>query len=235
MTKTSVFERVKEMLQGHWQLLCMTVLVFLLWSSPIAFPIRILIIFLHELAHALAAVVTGGSVLALTLSPLEGGSATTLGGNLFFIASAGYLGSLAFGVLFLFAALHTRWDRAVIGALGAVLVGLSLWYFRTVFAFGFGVVSGAILLLAARFGGLVLCDLMLRIIGLTSMIYVPYDIFSDTLLRSDTASDARNIAENFGGPTVFWGALWLIVSLIAIVLVFRYGLGARSNLDFKRS
>ena len=226
--------RAQSFVQNHWQLLVMTALVFAFWSSTIAFPIRILIVFLHELSHAIAAVMTGGKVLELTLSPLEGGSATTLGGNFFFIASAGYLGSLLIGLGILFLAVRTDLDRWIVAVLGAMLLGLTLWYFRTKFAFGFGVISGAVLLIAARYGGIILCDLILRIIGLTSIIYVPYDIISDTLPRSSSRSDARNIAETFGGPTMFWGGLWLVLSLLAIAAAARFGLGERSNISFKR-
>lgn len=218
-------------LRNHWHLLVLTAVVFVIWSTPIAFPIRMLVVFLHELAHALAAILTGGSVLELTLSPLEGGSATTLGGNFFIIASAGYLGSLLFGIVFLVLALRTDLDRWVLGALGMTLLVLSLWYFRSAFAFGFGTITALVMLSAARWGGLILCDLMLRLIGLTSMVYVPYDIVSDTILRASARSDARNIAESFGGTTLFWGVLWLILSLITIALTLRYGLGARSNID----
>lgn len=230
----SILSQSRATLGNHWQLLALTALVFAIWATPVAFPIRMLVVFLHELAHALAAILTGGAVLELTLSPLEGGSATTLGGNFFVIASAGYLGSLLFGLAFLLLALHTDLDRWILGGLGAVMVALSLWYFRTLFAFGFGVITGALMLAAARWGGLILCDLVLRLIGLTSMVYVPYDIISDTILRASARSDARNIAEAFGGTTIFWGILWLILSLVTIAVAIRYGLGARSNIAWRR-
>ena len=235
MKHDMTIKSLNAFLANHWHLIGMTILVFLLWKTPVAMPLRILIVFLHELSHALAAILTGGKVTALTLSSLEGGSATTIGGNFFVIASAGYLGSLLLGLLMLFLALRTGWDRWIVGALGATLLGLSLLYFRTVFAFGFGIASGAMLVALARFGGRKLCDILLRIIGLTSIVYVPYDIVSDTLLRASAQSDARIIAESFGGPTMFWGVLWLALSLGVIGLAIRYGLGARSNIDFKRN
>ncbi|HHI69922.1 MAG TPA: M50 family peptidase, partial [Rhodobacteraceae bacterium] len=73
-------------------------------------------------------------------------------------------------------------------------------------------------------------DLALRVIGLTSMIYVPLDIFSDTIARSGIRSDAYMLAERFGGATVIWGGLWLLISLAVIGVCFRYGLGERSNI-----
>ena len=38
------------------------------------------------------------------------------------------------------------------------------------------------------------------------------------------------LAEEFGGATVVWGGLWLVLSLAALGLCLRYGLGANSNL-----
>ena len=51
-----------------------------------------------------------------------------------------------------------------------------------------------------------------------SMIYVPLDILSDTIFRSELRSDARMLAEEFGGATVMWGGVWLVLSLVAIVV-----------------
>ena len=72
------------------------------------------------------------------------------------------------------------------------------------------------LLAAARFLPHGPNDLILRLIGLTSIAYVPLDIFSDTLARPGAQSDASMLAHEFGGPTVFWGGLWLALSLAAI-------------------
>ena len=75
-------------------------------------------------------------------------------------------------------------------------------------------------------------DYKLRVIGLTSMTYVPFDIFSDTIARSGERSDAYMLAEKFGGATVMWGGLWLLISLAVIGVCLRYGLGERSNIGF---
>jgi hypothetical protein len=70
---------------------------------------------------------------------------------------------------------------------------------------------------------------VLRIVGLASMFYVPNDIISDTITRSHLASDARILAEEFGGATILWGGLWLAISLAVIALTLRFGLGSTSS------
>ena len=193
-------------------------------------PLKILIVFLHELSHAAATVLTGGDVVSLTISPNQGGMVISRGGSRFVTLSAGYLGSLSIGVVLLIAALRTSADRVVIAGLGVLTLLVTALYVRDAFALSFGVALGIGLLVLARYFGHAVNDLALRVVGLTSMIYVPYDIFSDTILRSSLRSDARMLAEEVGGATVLWGGLWLIVSLGVIGLCLGYGLGRDSNI-----
>ena len=86
------------LMRGHWQLMVLTVLVFALWQTPVALPLKILTVFLHEMAHALAVLLTGGSIESLTFNPQEGGQVISRGGNRFISLSAGYCGSLLIGV-----------------------------------------------------------------------------------------------------------------------------------------
>jgi hypothetical protein len=220
-------------LRGHWQLLVLCALVFALWQTPVVLPLKILTVFLHEMSHALMTLLTGGGVVSLSINPQQGGEVISQGGNRFLTLSAGYFGSLLIGVMLFTIAVRTRWDRVVLGLLGGLILAITLFYVRTVFAFGFGVVTGALMIVVARYLGHGVNDLVLRLIGLTSMISVPYDIFSDTISRSYLRSDARMLAEEFGGPTQVWGGLWLVISLITIALCLRYGLGRDSNVSWR--
>jgi Peptidase M50B-like len=219
-------------LKGHWQLIALTALVFVLWSTPVMFPLKILVVFLHETAHGAAAVLSGGSVVAIDVTLQQGGLATTRGGNLFLILSAGYVGSLMIGVLLFAAAVQTRADRVIMALLGGAILAITAFYVREYFAFVFGLLAGAAMLAAARYLRREINDLALRVIGLTSMIYVPYDIFSDTIARSGMRSDAYMLAENFGGTAAIWGGLWLGFSLVVIGFNLRRGLSQSSNIAF---
>lgn len=217
-------------LRGHWQLLLLLALVFGLWQTPAIIPLKILIVFLHEFAHAAMTVLTGGEVISLSVSANQGGEVWSRGGNRFLILTAGYLGSLLFGMALLLAALRTHADRTVMAAFGALMILVALLYVRSGFAFAFCVGTGAGMLAIARFLPRDVNDLILRVIGLTSIIYVPYDIFSDTIARSSLQSDARMLAEEFGGATIMWGGLWLIISLVVIWFAVQRGLGPSSNI-----
>lgn len=220
-------------IQGHWQLIAIVAAVFAMWTWPVIVPLKILVVFLHEASHAFAVLLTGGSVDEMSLSILEGGHVISRGGNLFAIITAGYLGSLVLGAALFVIALQTRADKPVVGLLGVVMVLLAVIYMREFFPLAFCLVTGGVLMAAAWFLDHRINDLILRVIGLTSMIYVPYDIFSDTLLRSNLMSDARIMAENIGGPTVFWGALWLVISVVFVGAVLRFSLRAPSNISFQ--
>lgn len=73
-------------------------------------------------------------------------------------------------------------------------------------------------------------DMALRVIGLSSLIYVPYDIFDDTIARSTQRSDAYMLAEAFGGTTMIWGGVWLVASVVVILWCLRSILGQSSNI-----
>ena len=221
-------------LRGHWQLLALTALVAALWNTPAILPLKILVVFLHELSHGLAAWATGGEVISFDLTPDQGGTAYTRGGNRIAILTAGYLGSLLCGAALLLAGLNTRADRAITAALGLSLIAITLIYMRGLFPLAFGLATGAALLALAKYLPHEASDLVLRLIGLTSLIYVPLDIFSDTIARAHLRSDAAMLAEHLGGSTQFWGGLWLLISLATILACLRYGLGANSNLRLPR-
>jgi hypothetical protein len=227
--------RLTTFLKNHWQLLILMALIFTFWRSAPLQPLRVLIVFLHEFSHAAAITLTGGEVVSFTINAQEGGQVMSRGGSRFIGLTAGYLGSLLIGVAFLLIAVRSTWDRIALGVFGAVLLAIAALYIRDLYALTFTIIAGAAMLAIARFLPAQVNDLILRIIGLSSMIYVPFDIFSDTIARSSLRSDARMLAEEFGGTTMMWGILWLIISLVIIASSLRSCLGTSSNLEFKRA
>ena len=158
----------------------------------------------------------------------------TRGGIRFFVITAGYVGSLLLGVGLMLAALKSRFDREVMMGLGLVLLAVAALYARDMFAISFTSGMGLVMLAVGYFLPHQINDLALRVIGLTSMIYVPYDIFDDTIRRSGLRSDARILAEEVGGATLLWGGVWLLLSLVVIGLTLRSLLGRDSNIAVRR-
>ncbi|MEP3346945.1 MAG: M50 family metallopeptidase [Litoreibacter sp.] len=218
--------------RGHWQLFVLMSLIVVLWSTPVMVPLKITVVLLHELSHGVVGVATGGSIESLTISPQQGGQVMLRGGSRFWTLTAGYLGSLLIGMGVFFAALRSTLDRAVVAGMGLLFLAVAALYVRDAFALFFCVGVAVLLLAMARWLDHRINDVVLRVIGLTSMIYVPFDIFSDTIARSHLQSDAWMLADEFGGTTMLWGGLWLVLSLLAIGASLRYGLGASSNIAF---
>jgi hypothetical protein len=197
------------------------VLVIVLWTTPVLYPLKLLVVFFHESSHALATIFSGGEVAQLVLLKEQGGYVLSRGGSRFLVLNAGYLGSLLWGVILYLWGARTRYDKAALTILGIIIGFITLWFAGSFFTILFGVLTGLVLVLAARYLSPDVSDFILRLIGLTSILYVPLDIFSDTIYRSQLNSDARMLATEYGGTTILWGAFWLLTSLIIIFICMR--------------
>jgi hypothetical protein len=190
------------------------VALWLFWDTPLVYPLKIFVVLLHEISHAVVAVATGGSIQRIELDPMQGGACYCPGGNAFLTLSAGYLGSLLWGGLMFSAArarsVRSEWVTAFIGAL---VVALTLLYVRTPFGLVFGIAFGAVMLTLSQKATPSLNRTLLLALGLTSAMYAILDIKSDVIDRPGAESDAFMLAEITGVPTVAWGVLWIALAL----------------------
>ena len=194
---------------------------YFLWATPVVWPVKIFVVFLHELSHGLAAVATGGSIVRMELSAAESGVCVTAGGSPFVVLSAGYLGSLLLGALLLVAGTRSRHDRLLLTAVGVGLLAVTLVWVRSLFGFVWGLGAGSALLMTALWLGDRASDLVLRTLGVVSMLYAVWDIASDTVVRSIPGSDAHALGELTGIPGTLWGLFWIGLSLAIGVAVLR--------------
>ena len=207
------------------------VVVWFLWNTWIIYPLKILVVFFHELSHGLAAIVTGGRIVEIQLAASEGGLCVTSGGSRFLTLTAGYLGSLAFGGAILLLAARSRHDRYVSMALGAIVLLVCLVWIRPVLGFGFlfASLAGCALIAAGAYlpGGA--NDLLNKTIGLTSCLYAVMDIKSDILARPGLRSDATMLAELTGVPGLVWGILWIVIAAGAGVFLLAVAMTGREQ------
>ncbi len=199
-------------------------IIALCWEYPILYPLKLLVVFFHESSHALATLFTGGEVKEFVINQQQGGHVISQGGNPFIILSAGYIGSLLWGVSIYIASVKTLYDKIIMRILGTSILLITLFLSSSLFSWLFGLLSGIAMLLMAKFLADQYNDFVLRLIGLTSMMYAPLDIYSDTISRHYLQSDAYLLAEYTGGTTLLWGSIWILISLVVIFYCLKWAL-----------
>lgn len=215
--------RVKSVANGEkgwpWQrdLLLLGIALGLLWAwdTVWVWPLKVLVVLFHETGHALATVATGGEVIQLTVSANESGAVYSAGGWPFVTLNAGYLGSLAWGLVLMYGSKRPRGAQLVSAGLGILFLWIAAFWARPLFSFGFVATLGAATLFGAlaRWGGYGLAAVVLRIIGIFSVLYALGDVVDDVLMRPGAPSDARFLYERSGIPAIVWGLGWSAISL----------------------
>jgi len=195
--------------------------VWLLWDTPAIYPVKIFVVMLHEISHGIASLATGGTIDKIILDPYQGGACHCGGGNAFLTLSAGYLGSLLWGVVLLGLAGSRRVSNHVLlTVVGGLVVLLTALYVRNGFGLTFGLGFGTALVIAGRKLGPVASKVILTALGLTSCLYAILDIKSDVLDRPHLQSDAAMLAEITPLSTTAWGVVWIGVAVIVSGVVF---------------
>lgn len=198
------------------------VALWFLWDTAAIYPLKIFVVMLHEISHGIASLVTGGTIERIVLDPYQGGACYCGGGNAFVTLSAGYLGSLFWGVVLLAATGVRRIsNQLLVSLVGALVLLLTVLYVRNGFGLLFGLAFSVALVVAGRKLGSGASRVVMTALGLTSCLYAILDIKSDVLDRPHLESDAAMLADLTGIPTMTWGIVWISVAVVVSVLAFR--------------
>jgi hypothetical protein len=201
------------------EILAILAIVVFLWDTPALGPLRLMVVFFHELSHGLAAMLTGGSIEGIQLAKDGSGLCLTRGGSRFLVLNAGYLGSLLWGGLILVLAARSHRDRLFVAGAGGLLLAVTLLFIRPVQGFGFlsAAACGAALLALARWLPAAASDFILKLIGVSSCFYVVSDLKAIIQNRLGAQSDPHMLAELTGLPVLIWGLLWLLLAAAALL------------------
>jgi hypothetical protein len=208
-------------------LIGMFILAIILWDTVFIYPIKLFVVMLHEISHGLMAELLGGDIIKIEINSMIGGSCTYSSAPGFMpslmITSAGYLGSLLWGVLIFLIASHTNYDRYLSAFIGIVSLLITYFVIQSGELFGviFCVVFSLFMLVSARYLPLIFQEYFLKFMGLTSCLYVILDIKSDLINQSGIGSDADQIAQMTGIPSVFIGVIWIITALIIVYFMLK--------------
>lgn len=190
------------------------------WTSPALWPLKILVVMIHETGHALAALLVGGSVDKVVLSANESGECLSRLPDGFFakvlVYSAGYVGSALAGAVLVYASVRFRLGRWMLAGLATWLVVMAILYAGSLFTFAFCGGTAAVLVLLARYGPTAGVDLVNVFLAAFSSLYAVMDLKDDLWTPVRAHSDAALLANLTLFPAVFWAFVWTVASLVIL-------------------
>jgi hypothetical protein len=202
-------------------IIALLVLSIVFWNSIVLYPVKLFVVLLHELSHALTAVVTGGSVEEITIDSRIGGMAVTRGGWSWLIVSSGYLGSMLLGGGIFLLSLR-RGSAVIVSAVtGAAIVITAALFVRNSFGLIFALTFGSAMLAAARWLPERWLSLTVQYLGAMSCLYALIDVKEDLLTLENPVTDASIFADMTGIPAIVWGILWSAAALLVFLLIMR--------------
>ncbi len=227
------------------------------WLLPfgrlIVYPFSLFVTLVHEGGHVIMALLTGSQVFSMAIATDASGLTltapnSTLSGIL--IANAGYLSATSYGALVLWLANGHVNSRKILQFSAILVVFLVIFFtlfvkdwFEAFLSTGlninlrmklFTILAGCLiaisLWLVSKANNQAIADFVANFLALECIFNGLGDIKTVLSLSVYTSShsDARNLAELTGIPSVVWALGWGLISLWIILLTFRAVLKNRS-------
>lgn len=205
---------------------------FLPWLRVLLAPLVVFNTIVHESAHALAALATGGAVHEIIINGATGnGSALTSGGSWWIVVSAGYLGAAMLGAWMVGWVSHPHQARRALLVLCALFAVVTLlwvrqdslgWILSVLWTVGLGIGAR----LAAGMTGL----FVVQFLGVQQCLQSAQSliVLGGISALGDTKNDAAIMAEGTGIPALFWALLWSVLGFWALLVGLRRAAGARA-------
>ncbi len=209
------------------------VVIIALWNTLIIKPFKLFTVFLHELGHSAMAFIFGYGIKSIRIGFNEGGYALTYSkGKIasFMIYNGGYLGSVLFSLLILYLK-KTPVRKYILGTIAIIFLAVSIRYAGFNFTLLYSIIFAVIAIIIYMIQNEKVYDWTIDIIGISGVAYAIYDTFVDTILikfklpfllwgkGSSGVSDADQLAKLTHIPSVVWGLLWTVLSLLAVYFV----------------
>jgi hypothetical protein len=225
-------------------LLIATLITLALWFIPYAeiltYPFRIFVTFIHEGGHAISALLTGNTVASLSVAMNASGETYTTEGGLLsqiFVSSAGYLGAMAYGALLLVLIRRAVAARIVLLASAAFILWLTavfgLWKplsngMWERFSF-FTLLAGAALTIGlvaiARYASARTASFFVSFLAVQCVLNALTDLktvfFLSSPFGASVPTDAVNMANATGIPSIFWAIIWIGIALLILSTAMR--------------
>lgn len=178
------------------------------YGRKILYPITLLVTFLHELGHALGALVTGGQVVSVQINSDGSGLTMTKGGFRSVILMGGYIGSAMLGNLLFYIGTRKKLTAQIgLNALSVIMIIVGIIWFDGLFTTGLLMVFALLLFFIAHKTSL--GKEVMMFLGLACLFHIVQDF------RVGPGSDLEMYAEIFVViPKVAWMYIWLAVVVI---------------------
>ncbi|MEO6039377.1 MAG: M50 family metallopeptidase [Saprospiraceae bacterium] len=181
----------------------------------VLYPVTLLVTFLHEFGHALGAIITGGEVVSLQVSPDGSGYTTTRGGSSGLILMGGYVGSAVLGnLLFRIGVKYKRFTQTTLLLLAGIMALVGVVWFESIIStailFGFALVLYAIVRKTNWEQD------VLMFLGLATVLYILQDF------RVGPGGDLQQYERVVGlFPSQVWMYIWLVLVLLITLVNLR--------------
>src|SRR3981081_1628672 len=221
---------------------------FIPFAELLTYRFRIFVTFIHEGGHAIAALLTGNSVESLSVATNASGATYTSQGGAFsqmFVASAGYLGSRAYGAMLLVLIRKTIAARVVLIGSAALVFTLTLIYglLKPITAGAvlsgvpFTLLAGSLLtvglILIARYASARVATFFVSFLAVQCVLNALLDLKTVFFLSSPFApsvpTDALNMANATGIPALIWALVWIGIAFVLLWFAVRVYVSGRKQ------
>ena len=201
--------------------------------TTLLWPVNLFVTFVHEAGHAIATLITGGTVVGFTVFPDGSGEAEVKGGYLALSLPAGYLGAALFGsALFFLTSRYPKWTRGLSVFLGLSIIILTVLFAKpdqagnptaNIIGIGFGVAMVALGWLAPRVINVFILNTLAILTGLNALMDL------SLLVRygnSNAINDAARFADKFTSllPAAVIAIIWSAISIFMLGAAVYFGL-----------
>jgi hypothetical protein len=190
------------------------------WGDTLLYPFRLFTTWVHECGHALATVLVGGQVTAVTIAADGSGLTHSLvpDGRIArgIVASAGYLGAALVGCMLIASTRAERRASLLLGGVGLFMALTLLLWIRNLFGAAVVVAWAAVLLLLAGRGrGLgQAARFLVGLLAIQVALNAVFDI--RVLYLVEGRSDAVTMANLFLFPAWFWATAWMLAAVAMV-------------------
>jgi hypothetical protein len=186
------------------------------WGTVPLYPFKLFTTWAHECGHALMTLLVGGSVSSIMIEPDTSGVTRSLvpAGRIArgLVASSGYLGASVVGCLLMAATRVERRARAIVWAVGALMLFTLVIWMRNFFGVVVVLAWGAALTTLARTASGHVSRFVLSLLAIQVALDSVYDI-RILFHVGGGHSDAETMAGLFLLPAWLWAGAWMIISV----------------------